>query len=126
MVSLYQRADLEISERLAAAESLEAVAVGTTLPEVSLGYYRSLADASLFYELVTPEVLGWLRKAHKIESSDQLTQIGLSLQIAEVARALGEREIAVRYYGEFLATAVPTDQRYETAKMRMQELEVTQ
>ena len=123
LLLLYQRPDLDISQRLAAAEKLETVAVADTLPEVALGYYRTLADASLFYEKVTPEALGWLRKAHAIESSDQLNQIGLSLQIAEVARALDKREIAVRYYSEFLATAVPTDQRYQTAEMRMQELE---
>lgn len=123
LLLLYQRPDLEIPQRLAEAEALESVAVGEALPEVSLGYYRSLADASLFYEQVTPQVLGWLRKAHDLESSDALTQIGLSLQIAEVARGLGESKIAVRYYREFLETAVPTDQRYETAKMRMLESE---
>jgi len=123
LLLLYQRADLEVGERLLEAAALETVAVSEALPEVSLGYYRALADASLFYEQVTPHALGWLRKAHEIGSSDQLIQIGLSLQIAEVARALHEREIALQYYQEFLATAVPTDQRYYTAKMRMQELE---
>lgn len=125
LVLLYQRPDLEIPERLSEAQALQSVAVGPTLPEVAVGYYRLLADASLFYEMTTPQVLEWLRKAHEIGSSDQLIQIGLNLQIAEVARSVGQREVALQYYHEFLATAVATDQRYYTAKMRMQQLEET-
>jgi hypothetical protein len=123
LVQLYQRVDLSQEQRLAAAQALESAAVGPTLPEVSVGYYRLMADASLFYEQVTPEVVAWLEKAHSIGSHDQLRQIDLSLQIAETARAVGQNEKARQYYREFLAKAVATDQRYNTVKLRLQEVE---
>jgi len=123
LVLLYQRPDLSVAERLAVAAELELVAGNRQLPEVAVAYYRSLAEASLFYEIESEQVVTWLQQAHQVRSGDQLIQISLSLQIAEVSRALGRRDRALTYYREFLATAVPTDQRYYTAKLRMQGLE---
>jgi hypothetical protein len=123
LVLLYQRTDLSLDQRLGLAQELESAAVGPALPEVAMSYYRLLADASLFYERVSPQVVDWLEQAHAIGSVDQLRQIDLALQIAETARAVGQAEKAQKYYREFLANAVPTDQRYNTVKLRLHELE---
>ena len=123
LVLLYQRPDLAVPERLAAAQALEPVAVTATLPDVAVAYYRTLADAALYYGRLDAQVVDWLRRAHAIGSSDELLQISLSLQIAETARAAGQHEVAIDHYREFLARAVPTDQRYETAKLRLRQTE---
>jgi len=123
LVLLYQRPDLAVPERLAAAHTLEPVAAAELLPDVAVAFYRTLADAALYYGRVDAQVVDWLRRAHAIGSSDELLQISLSLQIAETARATGRREVAINYYREFLARAVPTDQRYETAKLRLRQVE---
>jgi hypothetical protein len=120
---LYQRPDLAVPERIAAAQALEPVAAADALPDVAVAYYRTLADAALYYGRVDTQVVDWLRRAHAIGSSDELLQISLSLQIAETARATGQREVAINHYREFLARAVPTDQRYETAKLRLRQTE---
>jgi len=122
LVLLYQRADLPIAARLQAAGELEEIATGPHLPEVALGYYQHLADAAMYYDVLDDRVVEWLEKAHAIGSSDELTQSTLSLQIAETARKTGQREKAIGYYQRFLADAVPTEQRYHTAEVRMGEL----
>lgn len=123
LVLLYERPDLSVAERIAAAQALAPVAAAEALPDVAVAYYRTLADAALYYGRVDGQVVDWLRRAHAIGSSDELLQISLSLQIAETARATGQREVAIGHYREFLARAVPTDQRYETAKLRLRQTE---
>lgn len=123
LVLLYQRPDLAVPERIAAAQALETVAVAETMTDVAVAFYRNLAEAALYYGRVDAQVVDWLRQAHAIGSSDELLQISLSLQIAETARAAGQRETAIMHYREFLARAVPTDQRYETAKLRLRQTE---
>ena len=123
LVLLYQRPDLAVPERIAAAQALAPVAAAELLPDVAVAFYRSLAEAALYYGRVDAQVVDWLRQAHAIGSSDELLQISLSLQIAETARATGRREVAINHYREFLARAVPTDQRYETAKLRLRQVE---
>lgn len=123
LVELYRRPDLDVPARLAAAAALEPVAGGPALPEVAFSYYRALANAAMFYDIVDPRVVGWLERACAIGTSDQITQTTLLLQVAETSRTLGRREQAIGYYRRFLAAAVPTDQRYTTAEMRMRELE---
>lgn len=123
LLLLYQRPDLTVPQRLAAARELEAVAGSRTLPDVAVAYYRSLANAALFYGITDERVLHWLRQADAIGPSDELARATLILQIAETARDLGHRAAAIAAYHRFLAEAVPTDQRYNTAKLRMKELE---
>lgn len=123
LVLLYQRPDLAVPDRIAAAQALAPVAAAELLPDVAVAYYRILAEAALYYGRADTQVVDWLRQAHAIGSSDELLQISLSLQIAETARATGRREIAINHYREFLARAVPTDQRYETAKLRLRQVE---
>jgi hypothetical protein len=122
LVLLYQRPDLSVAQRIEAAGALAPVAANPQLPEMAVGYYRLLANAAMFYGVVDERVVDWLQKAHDIGSRDQLIQTTLALQVAETARATGQREKAMTFYREFLATAVPTDQRYQTAELRMQAL----
>jgi hypothetical protein len=122
LVLLYQRPDLSVPARIEAAWALRPVAANLQLPEVAVEYYRLLANAAMFYGVVDERVVDWLQKAHDIGSRDQLIQTTLALQVAETARATGQREKAMTFYREFLATAVPTDQRYQTAELRMQAL----
>lgn len=123
LLLLYQRPDLTVPQRLAAARALEPVAGGRTLPDVAVTYYRSLANAAMFYGITDDQVLHWLRQADAIGPSDELARATLILQIAETARYLGHRSEAIAAYHRFLAEAVPTDQRYNTAILRMKELE---
>jgi hypothetical protein len=122
LLILYQRPDLAVPQRLAAADALAPVAGGAPLPETACAYYRALADAALFYDVLDERVLAWLQRADAIGTRDVVTATGLRIQLAEVARALGHREEALGYYRQFLATAVPTDNRYRTAAERMAEL----
>ncbi len=123
LVFLYQRLDLTVTQRLATAAELAPIAGAEQLPETACIYYRVLAEAALFYDVVDDRVLGWLQKANAIGSRDVMTATSLRLQLAEVARALGHREEAIGYYRVYLASAVPTDNRYRTAAEHMAELE---
>ncbi|MFI5357864.1 MAG: hypothetical protein ACHQ4G_11055 [Opitutales bacterium] len=123
LLLFYQRTDLPVDARLREAQALEPVAAARALPEVACGYYRDLANAAMFYGVLNPEVLHWLKQAQAVGSGDEITQTTLTLQVAETARALGQRDTALAYYRRYLATAVPTDQRYHTVEVRMRELE---
>ena len=123
LVLLYQRPDLSIAQRISAAAALESVAGVSQLPEAASAYYRLLANAVLFYDSADARALDWLRRAEELGPSDIVTATGLRIQIAETARALGRRDEALAYYRKFLATAVPTDNRYRTAQERMAEFE---
>ena len=123
LLLLYQRPDLTVSQRLAAAAELEAVAAADSLPEAACAYYRALAGGALFYEVCDDRVLGWLRRADAIGTHDVQLVSNVRIQLAEVARALGRREEAIAYYRHFLATILPTDNRFLTARERMEELE---
>ncbi len=125
LVLLYQRPDLSVEARLASAADLGSMAAHPQLPEVAVSYSRTLAGAAMYYGVVDQRVLSWLEAAHEIGSADELIRIGVVLQLAEVSRLLGLNEKAVGYYQEFIAQAVPTDQRVNTAKLRMHELEVS-
>lgn len=122
LVLLYQRPELPVVRRIAAAAELESVAGALQLPEAASAYYRVLAGAALFYEKIDPRVLDWLRHAEEIDPGNIVTATGLRIQIAETARTLGRRDVALAYYRKFLDTAVPTDSRYRTARERMEEL----
>lgn len=119
---LYQRPDLTVSQRLAAAAVLAPMAGAEQLPETACIYYRVLAEAALYYDVMDERVLGWLQRADALGTRELTTATSLRLQLAEVARALGRREEAIAYYRHYLATAVPTDNRYRTAADRMAEL----
>lgn len=123
LVLLYQRTDLAVPERLAAAAALEPVATAAQLPEAAFAYYRALAGAALFYNVLNPQTLHWLLRADEIGTVDMMAASGLRIQIAEVARALGRRDVALSYYQKFLDNILPTDGRYRTAKERLTELE---
>ena len=123
LVLLYQRPDLSVPQRLAAAAALAPVAGAEQLPETACAYFRTLAGAALYYDVVDEQVLAWLARADAIGTRDVVTATSLRLQLAEVARALGHREQALAYYANFLATAVPTDNRYRTAAERRAALE---
>jgi hypothetical protein len=123
LVLLYQRPDLAVPQRLDAAAALAPVAGAAQLPETACAYYRALAGAALFYDVLDERVLAWLQRADAIGTQEIMTATGLRIQLAEVARALGRREEALGYYRQFLATAVPTDNRYRTAAEHMAELE---
>ncbi len=122
LVLLYQRADLAVPQRLAAAAALAPMAGAAQLPETGCTYYRMLAEAALYYDMLDERVLGWLQRADAIGTREIVTATSLRIQLAEVARALGRREEALAYYRQFLATAIPTDNRYRTAADRMAEL----
>ena len=122
LVLLYQRPDLTVPQRLAGAAALEPVAGAVALPETACAYYRALAEAALYYDVLDARVLVWLQRADALGTRDIMTSSSLRIQLAEVARALGHREAALGYYRQFLATAVPTDNRYRTAAERMAEL----
>ncbi len=122
LVLLYQRPDLGVPARLAAAAELAPIAGAAQLPETGCAYYRALAGAALYYDVLDERVLAWLVRADVLETHDIVTATSLRLQLAEVARALGHREQALAYYRQFLATAVSTDNRYRTAAERMAEL----
>jgi len=123
LVLLYQRPDLSVPQRLAAAAALAPVAGREQLPETACAYFRALAGAALYYDVLNDQVLGWLARADAIGTRDIVTATSLRLQLAEVARALGRREQALESYRRYLATAVPTDNRYRTAAERMAALE---
>ena len=122
LLLLYERPDLKVPQRLAAAAALAPVAGGDPLPETACAYYRALADAAMFYDVLDARVLAWLQRADAIGTRDVVAAIGIRIQLAEVARALGRHDEALGYYRQFLATAVPTDNRYRTAAERMAEL----
>jgi len=122
LVLLYQRPDLTAPQRLAAAAALAPVAGAAALPETACAYYRILAEAALYLDVLDARVLVWLQRADALGTRDIMTATNLRIQLAEVARALGHREEALGYYRQFLATAVPTDNRYRTAAERMAEL----
>jgi tetratricopeptide (TPR) repeat protein len=122
LVLLYQRPDLGVPQRLAAAAALAPVAGAAQLPETACAYYRVLAEAALYYDVLDGRVLAWLQRADAIGTNEIMTATSLRIQLAEVARALGRREEALAYYRQFLATAVPTDNRYRTVADRMAEL----
>lgn len=123
LLLLYQRADLAVPDRIAAAAALAATVGNPRLPDLAATYFQQLANGAMFYRVTDERVLDWLERAHVIGFSNQLDQSTLSLQIAETARALGRREVAVDYYQRFLGSAVSTDQRYYTAELRMHELQ---
>lgn len=122
LVLLYQRPDLTVPRRLAAAAELAPVAGAEQLPETACIYYRVLAEAALYYDVLDDRVLAWLQRADAMGTHEVMTATGLRIQLAEVARALGRREEALAYYRQYLATAVPTDNRYRTAAEHMAEL----
>lgn len=123
LLLLYQRPDLTVPQRLSTAAELEAVAGADFLPEAACAYYRALAGGALYYEVCDERVLGWLQRAAAIGTEDLLVTSSLRIQLAEVARALGRREEAIAYYRNFLATILPTDNRFLTAQERMEALE---
>jgi tetratricopeptide (TPR) repeat protein len=123
LVLLYQRPELAIPERLAAAAALAPVAGRESLPETACAYYRALAGAALFYGPPDGQVYAWLQRADAIGTADVLVASGLRIQLAEIARALGRRDEALAHYRRFLGEILPTDNRYRTAMERMQELE---
>lgn len=125
LVLLYQRPELTITERLDAAAVLAPVAGRETLPEAACAYYRALAGAALFYEVLDERVYAWLQRADAIGTADVLVASGLRIQLAEIARELGHRDEALAHYRRFLGEILPTDNRYRTALERMQELEAT-
>lgn len=125
LVLLYQSPNLSVEERLASADGLAPMASRAALPEVAISYYRTLAAAAMYYGVVDQRLVTWLEAARALNSADELIRIGVSLQLAEISRVLGLHEKAVGYYREFIAEAVPTDQRVNTARLRMEELEVT-
>jgi hypothetical protein len=122
LVFLYQRPDLPVPRRIAAAAELAPIAGAEGLPETACIYYRVLAEAALYYDVVDDRVLGWLQRADAMGPRDLMTATSLRIQLAEVARALGHREQALEYYKTYLATAAPTDSRYHTAKERRADL----
>lgn len=123
LVLLYQRPELTIAERLDAAAQLAPVAGREALPETACAYYRALAGAALFYEVLDERVYAWLQRADAIGTADVLVASGLRIQLAEIARELGRRDEALAHYRRFLGEILPTDNRYRTAMERMQELE---
>lgn len=123
LVLLYQRPDLKVPQRLAAAAAVAPVAGAEQLPETASAYFRTLAGAAMYYDVLDDRVLGWLVRADEIGTRDIVAATSLRLQLAEVARALGHREQALGYYRKYLATAVPTDNRYRTAAERMAALD---
>ncbi len=125
LVLLYQRPDLAVPQRLAEAAALAEIAGAATLPEAACAYYRSLASAALFYEVCDEQVLAWLQRADAIGSADPIVAANLRIQLAEIARLLGRRTEAVAYYRRFIESILPTDNRYLTARERMQDLERT-
>ncbi|MBP6506274.1 MAG: hypothetical protein KA257_01805 [Opitutaceae bacterium] len=125
LVLLYQRPELSVPQRLDAAAGLEKIAGTALLPEAACAYYRALAGAALFYGVTDERVLTWLQQADAIGAQDVLVTASLRIQLAEVARTLGHRQEALHYYQRFLQSILPTDNRYLTAKERMQELEAT-
>lgn len=122
LVLLYQRPDLPVPQRIAAAAALAPVAGAEQLPETACIYYRVLAEAALYYDVLDERVLGWLQRADAIGTREVMTATSLRIQLAEVARALGHREAALAYYRQYLDTAAPTDSRYHTAAERMADL----
>lgn len=122
LVLLYQRPDLTVPQRLTAAAALAPVAGAEQLPETACIYYRVLAEAALFYDVMDGRVLAWLQRADAMGTHEIMTATSLRIQLAEVARALGRREEALAYYRQYLALAVPTDNRYRTAADHMAEL----
>lgn len=123
LVLLYQRPDLKVPQRLDAAAALADVAGAATLPETACAYFRNLACAALFYDVCDDRVLAWLQRADAFGTADLIAAASLRIQLAEVARQLGRRKEALGYYRRFLASILPTDNRYLTARERMQELE---
>ncbi len=123
LVFLYQRPDLTVTERLTAATALEPVATAAQLPEAACAYYRAIAGAALYYNVLNAQVLHWLLRADEIGTVDMMAASGLRIQIAETARALDRRDVALTYYQRFLDNILPTDGRYRTARERMVELE---
>lgn len=123
LLLLYQRSDLAVPARIAAAAELAPIAGDPRLPDMAATYFQQMAVAAMYYGITDERVLGWLKSAHAIGLSSQLDQSTLSLQVAETAQALNQRETAVEYYRQFLSTAASTDQRYHTAEMRMRELQ---
>lgn len=119
---LYQRPELTVAQRLAAAAELAPVAGAEQLPETACVYYRVLAQAALYYDVLDERVLAWLQRADAMAPRDVMTVTGLRIQLAEVARALGHRDEALAYYRQYLAMAVPTDNLYRTAAEHMGEL----
>jgi hypothetical protein len=122
LVLLYQRPDLAVSERISAAAALAPVAGAAQLPETACVYYRVLAEAAMYYDVLDERVLGWLQRAEAIGPREIMTATSLRIQLAEVARALGHRDEALAYYRRYLATAASTDNRYHTVAERLADL----
>ena len=122
LVLLYQRPDLPVPARIAAAAELAPVAGAEQLPETACIYYRVLAEAALYYDVLDERVFGWLQRAEALGPRDVMTATSLRIQLAEVARALGHREAALGYYRSYLATAASTDSRYRTVAERRADL----
>lgn len=121
---IYEREDLTAAEGLAAAAALATWADQADLPELSIAYYRTLAGGAFYHRLEDERTLAWLRRADELGSIDPLTATTLHVQIAELARAQGDLTLAAHHYRRFLATAVPTDQRYRLVRERLEELSV--
>jgi hypothetical protein len=111
-----------VPARIAAAAELAPVAGSGQLPETACIYYRVLAEAALYYDVLDERTLGWLQRAEAVGPRDVMTATSLRIQLAEVARALGHREAALGYYRSYLATAARTDSRYHTVAERMADL----
>ena len=122
LVLLYQRPDLTVAQRLVAAAELAPVAGAAGLPETGSAYYRAMAGAALYYDVLDERVLDWLRQADRLVPGEATTASTLKIQMAEVARALGHRDAALGYYRAYFAAAVPTDSRYRTAQDRYAQL----
>lgn len=123
LMLLYERPDLKVPDRLAAAAALAPVAAGRALPEVAAEFYRQLAAAAMFYGVADTRVTDWLQQARDLNPQSARTRATLDLQIAETARLNGQRARALAHYEKYLGEAVPTDQRYLTAKVRMEDLQ---
>ncbi len=123
LLLLYERTDLPVPDRLTAAAALAPVAGAGALPEAACAYYRALAGAALFYDVLDERVYDWLKKAEEVGTIDVLAASSLRIQLAEVAQALGRRDEALGHYRNFLASVLPTDNRYLTARERMEALE---
>ena len=119
---IYERVDLAPAEGLAAATTLAPWADQSELPELSIAYDRVLAGGAFYHGLADADTLAWLLRADALDSSDPLTATTLHVQIAELARELGDTDLAATYYRRFLATAVPTDQRYRLVRERLEAL----
>ncbi len=101
----YELPGLGTSERLAKAAGLEAAIACGPWPELRASFYRILGGAGLFYGRIDRQTLEWLLAADATGAMEELSALSLRIQIAEVARRIGDNALAARYYRAYLATA---------------------